>query len=309
MIVFLQSQFHNSIYVYQELSTIDNIEIIYGNLIDVENIEVIIASQKFIKSQLSKIKNLKSLKLIQLISSGYELLPALEISNQVIISNATGVYSIPISEYVLSFVLAHFKKTFDLYVRSQKYLWTKDINISELAGKKALIIGDGDISIYLNRAFESLGIITTTLYRTPKLRHGNGHFVYIKNINELEGEFHLLIISVPLNKDSRNLVNRKLLNKITADGLIINVSRVGIVEEAALNEMIDTKNISYVCDGYVFDKPEELTQFAYKNKIITPHLSWYSDKNIDRLLELVKSNLQAIMSGVEIMNKVFRDSN
>lgn len=51
------------------------------------------------------------LKIIQTISSGYDFLDYDSLhSNNVIVLNAKGVYSIPISEWVIGIIIAHYKK-------------------------------------------------------------------------------------------------------------------------------------------------------------------------------------------------------
>lgn len=127
----------------------------------------------------------------------------------------------------------------------------------------------------------------------------NEYFDNIYNINELKeyvGNVDIIISCLPLTESTKNIINTELFEKFKSDSIVVNISRGGIINEKSLMKFIKEKRvlgaILDVFEEEPLDKSSEL--WDLENVIITPHNSFVSDKNNDRLGLLIFTNLKNI---------------
>ncbi|MFV0543054.1 MAG: NAD(P)-dependent oxidoreductase [Marinicella pacifica] len=90
-----------------------------------------------------------------------------------------------------------------------------------------------------------------------------------------------LVVLVPLNQDTREVINRETLSWCQPHTVLINVGRGGHVHEQDLIAALDNKVIRHaVLDVFVDEPlPEEHPFWTHDNITVTPHISARSDDN------------------------------
>lgn len=307
MKILLAKNFFQSSRLLNLLSADSDLTISYSDEIDSFDFEVLIGPQDFILKNMVLISELNELRLIQLISSGYERIDLKLIPKKVQISNSKGIYTHAISEYVLSFILNFYKRTSMLIDLDNAYSWKKDLDIETLEDKSVLIIGNGDIGKKLYSLLINLVANIRFVYRTPSQENDmcvdNFH---ITQLNEALLGVDILIVACPLNSDSLRMFNSRNLTLINEQSLILNISREAIFDYSDLDSLFQEKNITLINDVFEY---EHLTDLKFKKTnsiIITPHLAWYSKVNMFKLYKLIRYNLEMLKSNSVIKNHIER---
>ncbi|GMQ47613.1 D-2-hydroxyacid dehydrogenase [Vibrio sp. 10N] len=108
----------------------------------------------------------------------------------------------------------------------------------------------------------------------------------------------------PLTEDTRNLIDAQALSKMKTTALLINTGRGGLVDEAALVTALKTGQIAgagvdvFTQEPAAMDNPL-VANHHLPNLILTPHVAWGSDSSISRLCEILVTNLEAAVDGIE----------
>lgn len=307
MKILLAKNFFQSRKLFDLLSADPDLTISYSDEIDSFDYEVLIGPQDFILKNIVLITELNELRLIQLISSGYERIDLKLIPKKIQISNSKGIYTHAISEYVLSFILNFYKKTSMLVDLDNANKWKKDLNIETLEDKRVLIIGNGDIGQKLCSLLSNLVANIRFVYRTlsseNNLRSDNFH---ITQLNEALLGVDILIVACPLNSDSLRMLNSDNLTFINNHSLILNISREAIFDYSNLDTLFQEKSITLINDVFEYEQLSDLKFKKTKSIIITPHLAWYSKVNIIKLYKLIRQNTDLINSNSVPKNKIER---
>ena len=129
-----------------------------------------------------------------------------------------------------------------------------------------------------------------------------------KKIEELDTylpTLDIVILILPLNKESKHLFNRDRLAKMKDGALLVNVARGPIVETDALVAELNTGRIYAALD--VTD-PEPLPAghplWKAKNCLIVPHVGGNSTAFEPRCRKLIESQLELMAAGKPLKNVV-----
>lgn len=259
---------------------------------DPEWVEAIIGNSIFLTHSIDQFKNLKY---IQLTSAGFDRVPMDYIkSRNITIYNARGVYSIPMAEYALTSVLYLYKQMDFFYENQKNHNWVKNRSMLELTEKKVLIVGCGSVGIECAKRFSAFGCHVVGINRRVRI---DPNFERIVGIDALESELidtDILLLTVPLCDDTFHMIGKKHFKIMKDTALLVNIARGAIVDQDALSEALNQKLIGgAVMD--VFEEeplPENNCLWKMEHVIITPHNSFESENNGERLSKLILHNIQ-----------------
>jgi D-3-phosphoglycerate dehydrogenase len=109
-----------------------------------------------------------------------------------------------------------------------------------------------------------------------------------------------LSVHMPLNEDTRGIVNRQALQQMKETAFVINTSRGPIVDETDLIEALQNGWIA----GAGLDVLESEGKLAsdhplvkMDNVIMTPHVAWYSEESEEELRRKVAHNVLQVLKG------------
>jgi len=233
----------------------------------------------------------KNLKVISRHGVGYDNVDInfLKKSNIKLLVTATTT-SISPAEHIMFMILNISKGVdfFDKSVRQGEFGSVMHIkhNTFELSNKKILIIGFGRIGRQL---------IKRCLGFEMKV-HAYDPFVDKKTIESFGGkkvenlkiglqEADIISLSVPLTKETHNMINMDKMKMMKKNAVIINTSRGGIVNEKDLNEALN-KNIIYGAGLDVFEKePPENNNPLLSNKkvVLSPHAATFTKECLSKM--------------------------
>lgn len=239
------------------------------------------------------IEKFSSLRFIQLTSAGFDRVPMDYIKkNNISIYNARGVYSIPMAEFALSGVL-HLYKNLDFFSTNQKnHLWQKQRDIKELSGKNVLIVGAGNVGYECAKRFKLMGCKVYGIDLFPNHSDAFEKILPMSELDVLLSKADIVILTLPLTDDTKNLFNAKKFSKMKDGSLLVNISRGAVVNTDDLILALESKLEGAVLDVFENEPLDENSPlWDFENVIITPHNSFIGEGNNKRLYEVVVSNL------------------
>jgi D-3-phosphoglycerate dehydrogenase len=154
---------------------------------------------------------------------------------------------------------------------------------TEVLGKTVGIIGYGQIGKAVIR--RARGFNNNILVYDPFVE-------IVEPVNELEISLvalpallersDIVSLHVPLNKHTRYLIDKKALSQMKRTAVLINTSRGGLVDEAALFDALKNNNIlAAATDVFETEPPGESPLLGLPNFLATPHMgAQTSDANV-----------------------------
>jgi phosphoglycerate dehydrogenase-like enzyme len=198
--------------------------------------------------------------------AGVDWLPLAELERrEVALTCGKGLTATSVAEFAVMTMLT-VAKNFPAVVRAQdRGEWLGDApGTRELAGSKALILGQGAIGQAIDRILIGFGVATEAVRRGS----GSGWKARL-------GEFDWIVLALPGTPATRGLIGRAELAAMKREAVLINFARADIVDEAALIDALRAKRIA----AAVLDvtDPEPLPPdhplWSLDNAHLTMHLS------------------------------------
>ena len=167
----------------------------------------------------------------------------------------------------------------------------------EIKGKRIGIVGMGAIGTGVARVAEAFGM-EVVYYSTS----GTGHCKEWPRISleELMRTSDVISIHAPYNERTAGLIGARELAMMKPAAIIVNMGRGGIVDEAALAEVIDNDLIGgaaldvFTKEPLPGDSPLLRTRHPEKLRF-TPHTAWASSEALSRLVNCIAVNIREEM--------------
>ena len=164
--------------------------------------------------------------------------------------------------------------------------------ITELAGKTLGLVGYGALAKSVERlalAFD-MKVLVAEHKGATRIRSGRVPF------EQAIAEADVLSLHCPLNDKTRALISFEELAEMKPNAFLINTARGGIVNEGALIQALEQRQIAGAAmDVLTQEPPAKSHPFIAsmpENLIITPHIAWASLEARQRLLAKLVENIQ-----------------
>ena len=241
----------------------------------------------------------KNLKVISRHGVGYDNIDIKILKEKKISLLVTGTTtSVSPAEHIM-FMILNISKSFNLFDKSvRKGEFDSVMHMKhesfELFGKKILIVGFGRIGKQLIKrclGFEMKVFAYDPFVDKKVIEKLGGK--KIDNLDEGLKEADILSLSVPLTKDTYNMINLEKMKKMKKTSIIINTSRGGVVNEKDLNTALD-KEIIYGAGLDVFEKaPPNEDNRLLKNKkvILSPHAATFTKECLSNMAVQTAQNI------------------
>ena len=260
------------------------------------------------------LQSAKKLKWIHSTSAGVGQLayPQL-VSSGIVVTNASGVFSVPMAEHTIGLLLAlarNFPDTVrqqDQKLWSQQFLWDKPQHLSELSGTTLLIVGFGSIGREIAKranAFE-MQVIGVTRSGKGDLAHAQ-KLVSAEKLDELLPQADYVVLTVPETRETKQLFDADRLARMKRGARLINLGRGSAIDEAALVSALETGQLGGAALDVTETEPlsPESPLWSAPNLLITPHTSAISDRLWQRETDLLVQLLERWFDGRELFNVV-----
>ncbi|HEX2193551.1 MAG TPA: D-2-hydroxyacid dehydrogenase [Candidatus Limnocylindria bacterium] len=223
------------------------------------------------------------------------------------VTNARGVFSRPIAEYVLMWCLALARRLPQLMELQRERTW-QPLPGRELGSLTVGIVGFGSIGSEIARLLEPFETRVIATRRRPE-RGGapaNVELLGHDRLDNLLERSDVVVVAAPLTDETAGMVGAEQLQRMREGGWLINIARGRLLDETALRRALEAGWIA----GAVLDVfneeplPPDSPLYGTPNLYLTPHTSWSSDRVVDRSLELFVDNLRRFARGEPLENVV-----
>lgn len=164
---------------------------------------------------------------------------------------------------------------------------------SELAGKTMGIIGLGRIGLAVAKLAQAFGMRVIAHSRTPKAG------IDCVDLDTLLSQSDVISLHCPLFPETEKLICKETLSKMKDGAILLNTSRGGLIDEAAVAQALESGKLRGAAVDVVSQEPILGTNPLLRapNCIITPHMAWAPVESRQRLMDCVAENLRAFLAG------------
>lgn len=166
----------------------------------------------------------------------------------------------------------------------------------ELEGKKFGVIGAGAIGSRVCRLANAFGCKVYAYSRTPKAWED----VEFVSMDELLETCDIVSLHVPLNADTKGLIDREQLARMKKSAFLINTARGPVVDSQALAEALAQGEIAGAAvDVFEMEPPVPQDHVLLKapNLIATPHAAFASQQAFEKRAKIVCDNVRKWLDG------------
>jgi len=277
----------------------------------------------FIYSNVDKgvLDKLPNLRMIATRSTGYDHIDMAECQRRgIVVSNVPYYGENTVAEHAFGLILSLSRKIYKAYFRTTRLDFSlENLTGFDLKGKSMGVVGAGRIGLHVVRIAKGFGmdVLVYDVRQEPLLAEVLG-FTYVP-FEELLRRSDVISLHVPLVKTTHHMINRSNIHLIKRGALLINTARGAVVETEALISALDQGTIAGagldVFEGEESVKEETallgqqlprekmreiLLGYALlhrDNVVITPHIAFYSEEALLRIVETTQQNILGFLQG------------
>ena len=184
------------------------------------------------------------------------------------------------AEHTIFLILSLLRNNYLTYKKN--FFKKKNININEIYKKKIGIIGYGRLGKKVDTILRAFGATTLVYDKYKSVKRS-------VSLKEILQNSDILTIHIPLNKKNINFIDKKKIEQLKENCLIINTSRGELINQKELIKHIKKRNIKYGSDVLCNENNINLNYSSVqliklmkktKNVIITPHIGGLSNESI-----------------------------
>jgi phosphoglycerate dehydrogenase-like enzyme len=229
-----------------------------------------------------------------------------------VLTNASGVHAIPISEHILAVLLA-FARRLPQAVRAQagrQWRGPEDGQVFELAGKILLLLGTGAIGARTARLAAALDMQVIGIRRNAEESlEGVEAMFPPERLLELLPRADFVVLTLPLTPETRGLIGRQELQAMKPSAVIINIGRGGTIQEPGLIEALQEGRLAGAgLDVFESEPlPADSPLWDMPNVLITAHYAGNTPRYHERALAIFLDNLRRYVAGKPLKNVVNKE--
>ena len=245
------------------------------------------------------------LRWIQSSAAGMDhcLVPSV-IESEIVVTSASGVLADQVAEHTIALITGWCRSLPVFFGAQQKKEFirrpTRDLTHGTVG-----IVGFGGVGRRLAQLLHGFKtrILATDMFPVQKPDYVDALWP-ADRLDDLLADADFVVLSLPLNQDTRGMIDAPTLAKMKPHALLVNVARGPLVVEADLVEALLNERLA----GAVMDvtDPEPLPPtsklWELPNVIITPHVGGQSARRIDDMTALFCENLRRWQSGQPLIN-------
>ncbi len=225
------------------------------------------------------------------------------IESPVPLTNARGVYSRSLAEFALTGAL-FFAKDIRRMMRLQAEGRWEEFDVEEIHGKTMGIVGYGSIGRAVAERARDFGMRVIAIRRNPG--PGEEDVLPPERLNELMAASDYITAAAPLTPSTHHLIGAEALAAMKPTGVIINIGRGPVIDEAALVETLREGRIRGAALDVFETEPLPTGHpfFGLDNVLLSPHSADHTPGWEEASLRLFLDNFERFQKGEPLLNIV-----
>jgi phosphoglycerate dehydrogenase-like enzyme len=241
-------------------------------------------------------KKMPNLKILQMPNAGYD--DAMEyVRDGMTLCNGKSIHDDSTAELAVGLIIASLRGFPDFVRNQDKSDWVHVKNKS-INDRKIGIIGFGSIGTTIAKMLSGFAVEII-----PFTQSGRDNTIAITDLNKHLPTLDVVILILPLTKESKHLFDAKRLSLMKNGALLVNVARGPIVETDALVKELNSGRITAALD--VTDPeplPKDHPLWKAKGVLISPHIGGDTTAFESRARRLIESQLNLLAEGKPLNN-------
>jgi len=265
------------------------------------NADIILTNKAILTSK--EINQLAKLKYIGVLATGYNVvdIQAAKARN-IVVTNVPSYGTNSVAQMVFALLL-ELTKHVGLHSETVKIgRWSNqadfcywDKSLIDIENLTMGIVGLGAIGAAVAKLAAAFGMSVLAYQRHPKPTPDVKHV----DLETLFKQSDVISLHCSLASETQQLINVQSLALMKTSAFLINTSRGGLVDEAALIKALETKQIAGAALDVLNIEPPNADNPLFKldNCIITPHIAWATKTARQRLLNIAAANIEGFLTG------------
>jgi len=273
----------------------------------------------------TNVHEMKSLKLVQITSSGYSQLYGLGLPERLIrAANASGVNDIGIAEWCIAMIINLARDMRGMIRNQDSGIWDRSARFQrELRGSVLGIWGYGGIGRETARLAKSMGLVVHAMTRNGVHPLQNKYFVpstgdpdgilpdrSFKSGEEIAfmGGLDFLLLAMPHTKATEGIIGEIELRALPKRAFLLNPARGPLVQEHALLRALREEWIAGAAldTHFAYPMPADHPLWRFPNVIMTPHISGSAGAQnfAMRIWNLFVQNVERFIAQKSLLNEL-----
>ncbi|WP_421886970.1 D-2-hydroxyacid dehydrogenase [Methylibium sp.] len=251
------------------------------------------------------LKQLPQLKMIAVAATGYDVIDVPYCKEHgIAVANIRNYAVHTVPEHAFALILALRRNILAYRQDVEAGVWQKSDqfcffthDIGDLHGATLGVIGEGAIGQGTAAIARGFGMKVIFADHEPPKMPG----VEFTPFEQVLAESDVISMHCPLTPSTRNLIGLEQMRRMKRNALLINTSRGGLVDEAALIQALDEGLIAGAGFDVLTTEPPKnghpLLDVRRPNFILTPHVAWASDGAMQFLADQLIDNIDRWAEG------------
>lgn len=183
----------------------------------------------------------------------------------------------------------------DRFVRTGLWLNGNMPLARKMSGARLGLVGMGRIGQAIARRAAAFEMVVAYTARSPRVEVP---YTYYANAEALAAAVDFLVVITPGGAATRGLINAQVLKALGPKGILVNVARGSVVDEAALIEALEAGTIAGAGLDVFEDEPRVPQRLLDLHKVVlTPHIGSATAATRQAMADLAMRNLALVLSG------------
>jgi lactate dehydrogenase-like 2-hydroxyacid dehydrogenase len=249
---------------------------------------------------------LPDLEIITNMGAGYDAVDIEAVRDRsIVVTNAGSVNAVDVAEHAIGLMLdvARGISAADRYIRAGRWKAEGRMKMTRrLSGRRLGILGLGNIGLEIARLGEAFGMPVSYHNRAPR---GDVPYRYAAGAVELARDADILAVATPGGNETRHLVGRAVLDALGPAGILVNVGRGSVVDEAALvDALLEGRLGGAGLDVFDSEPDVPAALMALPNVVLQPHQAGATEEAVQAAVDVLVANLDAHFAGRPVINRV-----
>jgi phosphoglycerate dehydrogenase-like enzyme len=179
-------------------------------------------------------EDFRNTKLLQSVSAGVDFIDFNAIPSQVTVCSNAGAYSEPIAEHVFGMILYFAKHLNRNHERIRAGIFGGAADGMFLGGKTIGVVGAGGIGQSVARIAKAFNMRTIGINTSGRAAPNFDTAWKMDRLEDLLAQSDIVVLSLPLNIHTKNLIDGKKLRLMKEDAILVNIARGPIISQADL---------------------------------------------------------------------------
>lgn len=226
----------------------------------------------------------------------------------IVVARAAGGNAVPVAEHALLMILASIRRLPLMDRTTRDGAWRREEARGvhrQISGRRVGIIGMGAIGRALTQLLS--GFQCEVVFHDPDPEAqaaGAALGARYMALDDVFAQADIVSLHLPLQHDTRNLVDAHRIGLMKNDAVLVNCARGGIVDEAALFSALESGRLMAAgIDTFNSEPPVGSPLLGCAATVVTPHMAGATLDNFINILRHGLRNADAVFSGRSLPEK------